>query len=110
MLKRLSLLLAGLGMLLPLTASALGLGEIRLSSALNEPLRAEIPLVSVTAEETDLLSVRLAPRDHYQRAGIVEVPELRQLRFEAVTGADGKPVIKVTTREPVSEPFLNFLI
>jgi pilus assembly protein FimV len=110
MLKRTSLLLAALGMLLPVAVSALGLGEIRLNSALNEPLRAEIPLISVSADDADLLSIKLAPRDQYEKAGIEQVPELRQLRFETVTGADGKPAISVTTREAVGEPFLNFLI
>jgi pilus assembly protein FimV len=110
MLKRLTLLLAALGMLLPVAVSALGLGEIRLNSALNEPLRAEIPLISIDAEEIDVLSVKLASREQYEQAGIEQVPELRQLRFEPTTGADGKPVIRVTTRNAVAEPFLNFLI
>ncbi len=110
MVKRLSLLLAALGMLLPVAVSALGLGEIRLSSALNEPLRAEIPLISIDPEEIDVLSVKLASRAQYEQAGIEQVPELRQLRFEPTTAADGSPVIRVTTRESVAEPFLNFLI
>ena len=110
MVKRLSLLLAALGMLLPVAVSALGLGEIRLSSALNEPLRAEIPLISIDPEEIDVLSVKLASRAQYEQAGIEQVPELRQLRFEPTTAADGSPVIRVTTRDSVAEPFLNFLI
>lgn len=110
MLKRTSLLLAALGMLLPVAVSALGLGEIRLNSALNEPLRAEIPLISVSADEADLLSVRLASRDQFEKAGIEQTADLRLLRFETVTGADGKPAIRVTTREAVAEPYLNFLI
>jgi len=110
MLKRISLLLAALGMLLPIAVSALGLGEIRLSSALNEPLRAEIPLISVSGEDAEFLSIRLASRDQYEKAGIEQVPELRQLRFETVTGVDGRPAIKVTTFEAIGEPFLNFLI
>jgi pilus assembly protein FimV len=90
--------------------SALGLGEIRLNSALNEPLRAEIPLISVSADEADLLSVRLASNDQFQKAGIEQTADLRLLRFETITGADGKPAIRVTTREAVAEPYLNFLI
>jgi len=86
------------------------LGEIRLSSALNEPLSAEIPLISVSGEDAEFLSIRLASRDQYEKAGIEQVPELRQLRFETVTGVDGRPAIKVTTFEAIGEPFLNFLI
>jgi hypothetical protein len=40
-------------LILPASAFALGLGEIHLNSALNEPLNAEIELVSATPDELD---------------------------------------------------------
>ncbi len=49
---------------------ALGLGDIRLSSALNEPLRAEIELLSAVPEELDNLSVTLASADTFERFGL----------------------------------------
>ncbi|HEY5791529.1 MAG TPA: FimV/HubP family polar landmark protein, partial [Gammaproteobacteria bacterium] len=110
MLKRLFLMLAGAALLLPIGVSAIGLGEIKLNSALDEPLRAEIGLVSVVAEEIDELSVRLAPRDQFERAGIELTKTLQAIQFSTVVGADGKPTIRVTTRDAVREPFLNFLV
>ena len=54
--------LAVLALLLPGAALALGLGEIRLRSALNAPLDAEIDLLGATPEELAGLQPRLASR------------------------------------------------
>ena len=62
------LLLLG-ALLSPMTLYALGLGEIRLHSALNQPFDAEIELISPTADELAALKVGLAGPDLYQRYG-----------------------------------------
>lgn len=54
-------------LLAPQAAFPLGLGDIRLNSALNEPLSAEIDLVAPTAEELGSLSAQLASRELFQR-------------------------------------------
>ena len=45
-------LLLGLLLAVPAMTHALGLGDIHLSSALNQPLRADIELVGATAEDS----------------------------------------------------------
>ena len=52
------------------TAMALGLGEIEVTSRLNQPLTASIP-VSGSGGEIESLAVRLANNEAFQRAGIV---------------------------------------
>src|ERR1044072_5594853 len=63
------LLLLG-ALLSPVTLYALGLGEIRLHSALNQPFDAEIELISPTADELAGLKVGLASPDLYARYGL----------------------------------------
>jgi len=46
---------------------ALGLGDIRISSALNQPLRAEIELLATTPEELNNLSIALASAETFER-------------------------------------------
>lgn len=90
---------------------ALGLGEIRLNSALNEPLRAEIELISATPEELANLEVSLASSDTFARYGIDRPFDLQDIRFEVVSS--GRPdgnYIRVTSSSPVTEPFLTFLV
>ena len=63
---------------------ALGLGEIRLSSALNEPLRAEIELLSVMPEELGNLDIVLASSETFQRYGLDRPLFLQQIVFKVV--------------------------
>ena len=91
-------------------ANALGLGDIEMHSALNQPLDAEIPLTAVSPGETDDMLVTLASQEAFQRAGIDRPFSLTQLKFLVETKADGSAVVKVASKKPIVEPFLNFLI
>ncbi len=90
-------------------AFGLGLGEIQMRSALNQPMDAEIRLSSVKPGEADSMIVTLASEEAFNRAGIERSQALNDLRFK-VEEVGGRPVIRVTSRKPVVEPFLNFLI
>ncbi|SFO14949.1 FimV C-terminal domain-containing protein [Pseudomonas sp. NFACC24-1] len=90
-------------------ASALGLGEITLHSALNQPLRADIALVDVAGISEGDLSASLASPDDFSRAGVERVFFLSNLRFTPVWRGE-RSFIRVTSSKPVEEPFLNFLV
>ena len=62
--------LAFVSLFAPMGAYALGIGEIRLHSALNEALNAEIPLVTSDADELSDIRVSLASPEAFQRANI----------------------------------------
>src|ERR1039457_1944551 len=66
----------------PSLSSALGLGEIHLNSALNEPMNAEIDLIAVTPDELTALHAALAGRDAFTRYGIDHPPFLSSLTFK----------------------------
>lgn len=91
-------------------AFAMGLGEIRLNSVLNQPLHAEIELLSPTANDLAELRVALASSEAYARAGVERVFFHTKLRFEVVKRPNGGAVIEVTSRDPVREPYLDFLV
>ena len=80
---------------------ALGLGEIQLRSALNQPMDAEIQLLSVRPGETEGMIVSLAPQEAFLRAGVERPFSLTQLRFEIQLSPEGQPFIHVTTRKPI---------
>ncbi|GIX21378.1 MAG: hypothetical protein KatS3mg121_0161 [Gammaproteobacteria bacterium] len=109
-LKRLLIIGAlGAALFAPL-ARALGLGDIEVYSALNQPLSAEIPLTGVRPGELDNLIVRLASEDAFARAGLDRPYVLSKLRFELATKPDGRYYIAVRSEEPIREPFLTFLL
>ena len=89
---------AGLLLIAPAVCLGLGLGTVRVHSTLEEPLRADIPLISPTADELAELTVRLAPQSAFQRAGISYPFWLRELRFQ-VTGGPEQPRISILTEE-----------
>jgi pilus assembly protein FimV len=102
--------LALLTMMVPGVTWSLGLGDIEVDSALNQPLEAQIRLHSVPADELEDIEVTLAPQVDFERVGIARPHALTQLSFKPQLGADGVPVISVTTKTPVREPFLDFLV
>ncbi|RUM93846.1 MAG: hypothetical protein DSZ28_06280 [Thiothrix sp.] len=96
------------GILAPALSYALGLGEISTNSALNQPLDADIQLISA-AGEVDKVTVKLAPNAVFNQAGITRSGLLDQLEFEPIS-VDGAEVIKITSKAPIQEPFINFII
>lgn len=108
--RKINLALATLALLLPGYSFALGLGDIEVNSALNQPLNAEITLVSVADDELEDIEVKLASEDAFKKANIDRPFYLNDLRFKPVINSSGLPVVQVSTRGVVREPFLNFLV
>lgn len=91
-------------------ASALGVGDITLHSALNQPLDADIELLDVGDLGADELEVRLAGADVFAAAGVERLQFLNELRFSLVLQGRGGNRIHVSSSRPVQEPYLNFLV
>ncbi|MDH5179533.1 MAG: hypothetical protein OEZ39_02925 [Gammaproteobacteria bacterium] len=97
--------------ILPLSSvHALGFGNIRIVSALNEPLEAEIDLLSATREDLKGLKINLASPEAFMRAGIERPGHLTQMRFEIRQRSNGNSYLKISTKQSVREPFLDFLL
>ncbi len=104
-------LLLGLVLALPpAVVHALALGEIRVRSALNEPLDAEIPILAARPGELDGLVVGIADPEAFRAAGLERPFLLSRLRFRVVRDARGLPAVRIRTREPVREPVLSFIV
>lgn len=94
----------------PPALQALGLGDIRLKSALNQPFDAEIELVSATADELSALRASLASSDAFSRYGLDRPGYLSDFNFRVAKGAGGRDVLRVTSARPVTEPFVTMLV
>lgn len=93
----------------PLVAYSAGLGRFTVNSALGQPLNAEIEIVSLQAGDEDSVTARLASMDAFRQAGIELSSALVGLQF-AIDKRGGRPVIRLTTAQPVNEPFLEVLV
>ncbi len=89
---------------------ALGLGDIEINSVLNNPLQAIIELTSATDAELEELKISIASSEAFARAGITRTRVLSGFTFSAERTPAGKPVIRISTTEPVREAFLEFLL
>ncbi len=91
-------------------AHALGLGEVTLQSALNQPLVAEIELLEVRDLTSSELRPSLASPEEFNKAGVDRQYFLTDLKFTPILKPNGKSVIRVTSSKPLREPYLNFLV
>jgi len=103
------LLLVGGAVTYSALAPALGLGDITLHSALNQPFSADIALVDAGGLTEGDLSVSLATADEFSRAGVERLFFLNNLKFAPILRGN-RTVIRVTSSKPVIEPFLNFVV
>lgn len=85
-----------------------GLGGIAVRSNLGEVLRADIDLTGNGEEE--YVRVGLAPMDTFRDLQVDYSPALTSLRFALAYRSNGKPFIRVLTVQPVSEPYLRFVV
>ncbi len=90
-------------------ASAVGMGGINVTSALGQPLKADIELVMVNKAEKASLVARLASPDAYRGAGL-EYPYGNKFRFQIESRANGESYIKVSSAQPVNDPFVSVLV
>ena len=96
--------------LLPVVTYGLGLGPIKVKSALNENLDAVIEFVSVNDRELRDLQIGLAPVDAFKVAGIERHPRLSAIQFKIERHDNGRPFLHLTTKFPYPEPYLHILL
>jgi pilus assembly protein FimV len=110
-LKRFTTQLVAAGLIaLPLMAHAAGLGKLSVTSALGQPLTAEIELFAADKAELDSLSASLASDQAFRDARIEFAPVLSSLRFTVVKKPNGKAALKVSSSRPVTDPFIDMLV
>ena len=95
---------------LPGAAHALGLGEIHVNSALNEPLAADIEILGATAEELSSLTASVANRDTFLRFGAERPAFLASATFQVSHDVKGKPVLVIRSTDSFTEPLVNLLV
>jgi len=108
--KRLALALAALVLLVPVAAHALGLGNMTMNSALNQPLDAEIELLSVQSGDLGNLSVRIGTDEDFGRVGVVREFFYTEFKFVVAKKPNGDHYIQVSSTKPIVEPFLDFVV
>lgn len=95
---------------MPGAVQALGLGEIHLDSALNEPLSAHIEIVGATAEDLAEITASIANRETFQQHGVDRPAFLSTAAFKVARDAEGRPVLTIRSTDACTEPLVNILV
>jgi pilus assembly protein FimV len=104
-----AILAAALALASPFAAHAAGLGKITILSPLGQPLNAEIEIVALRPGEEENLVAKVAPPEAFEAAGIEPTAVLNSMRF-AVERRGSQRILRVTTAQPVNEPFVEMLV
>lgn len=108
--RKINAAVLGASFILPGVAGALGLGDITLNSALNQPLNADISIKKVGDLSKAEILTKLAPIKEFNRSGVDRAYFLNDIQFDVRFSDDGSANIHLATRKPVVEPFLNFIL
>ena len=109
-LRKLTMALLGMGVMLPGLTHALAVRDIQTKSSLGQPLRVEVELSDLGDLSGEDIKIGLATQEDFARLGIERSFFLAELRFEVIVNAGSRSYIKITSAKRVSEPFLDFVI
>lgn len=108
-LNRTRLILLALLILTSPSVFALGLGNIKVESYLNEPLLARVDLLVRAGEDISEVTAKLASAEDYAligaNRGAISVP----LRFTVDTQTD-QPFVRITSNLPLKEPVVRLIL
>ena len=90
-------------------AAALSLGRITVQSALGEPLRAEIDVPDINAEEAASLKVSVALPEAFRAAGLEYNPAMSNLQATLQRRADGRAYIRLSSDRAINDPFVDMI-
>ena len=89
--------------------NAIELGGLHVKSSLGEPLNAEIELNDIDDSQLARLSASIGNKEQYAALGLYKLAVYDQIQLEIQAGVDSS-IIKLSSVEPIKEPFLNLII
>lgn len=91
-------------------ASAFTLGQLKVQSALGEPLRAEIDVTEIAANEADGLKINIATAEAFKNAGVPYNSALSDVKATLQRRAGGQYVVRLSGSRPLNDPFIDLLL
>ena len=91
-------------------AWALSLGRITVQSALGEPLRAEVDVPDINAEEAASLKISVASPAAFKAAGLDYSAALSNLQTTLHKRPDERSYIRVNGNQAINDPFMDMIL
>ena len=93
-----------------LNATALSLGRITVQSALGEPLRAEVEVPEINADEAASLKASVALPEAFRAAGLDYNSAMASLQVSLQRRADGRAYIRISGDKAINDPFVDMIL
>ena len=103
-----SLVLAGL--IAAMDAGALGLGRLSVTSALGQPLVAEVDLTVAPGEDVDSIRANIASPAVYRAANVEYQGVVQTIRAQVQRRANGQPYLRLVSSQSLNDPYLDLLL
>lgn len=97
-------------LIIPFGVWSLELGDIEVWSSVNQPLEADIQLISATPDEVAGLRVSLAGPEDFERYAVDDSILTSTVQFRVDQDSLGRDLIKVSSSESITEPSLTLLV
>ncbi|MDD2917423.1 FimV/HubP family polar landmark protein [Rhodoferax sp.] len=91
-------------------AQALSLGRITVQSALGEPLRAEIDIPEINADEAATLNAKIGSPAAFKSSGMEYSSVLPSVRITLQKRSDGRAYLRLSGERLVQEPFVDLIL
>ena len=91
-------------------AAALSLGRITVQSALGEPLKAEIDILDINADEAASLVTRVAAPEAFRAAGLDYNAAMGNLQTSLQRRPNGQAYIKLSSDRAINDPFVDMIL
>ena len=91
-------------------AAALSLGRITVLSALGEPLRAEIDVLDINADEAASLKATVALPEAFRAAGLEYNPAMSGLQVSLQRRTNGRAFIRLSSVRAINDPFVDMIL
>ena len=103
-----SLVLAGL--IASTHADALGLDRLNVTTALGQPLVAEVDLTVAPGDDVDSIRANIASPAVYRAAGVEYQGIVQTIRVQVLRRANGQPYLRLASNQSINDPYLDILV
>ena len=103
-----SLILAGL--IASTQVGALGLDRLNVTTALGQPLVAEVELSVAPGDDIDSIRANIASPAVYRAAGVEYQGIVQTIRVQVLKRANGKPYLRLVSSQSINDPYLDILV
>ncbi len=98
------------GLIASTQANALGLDRLKVTTALGQPLVAEVDLSVAPGDDVDSIKANIASPSVYRAAGVEYQGIVQTIRVQVLRRTNGQPYLRLASSQSINDPYLDILV